>query len=135
MHQSPSPSVSSAESARQLMPAPFACTLKPDGWGSVWIELAGELDLMTCPLFERVLKEAQEEASIVSVDLQELTFIDCAGLTTVVVAAGRAKVAETRLILVGAVGQVKRLLCLTEMPQLIEMVEFKPTRRAVRNRG
>jgi anti-anti-sigma factor len=117
------------------MPAPFACTLKPDGWGSVWIELAGELDLMTCPLFERVLKEAQEEASIVSVDLQELTFIDCAGLTTVVVAAGRAKVAETRLILVGAVGQVKRLLCLTEMPQLIEMVEFKPTRRAVRNRG
>lgn len=130
MHQSPSLSASSAEPARRLIPAPFACTLKPDGWGSVWIELTGELDLMTCPLFERVLKEAQDEASIVSVDLQELTFIDCAGLTAVVAAAERARVAKARLILVGAIGQVKRLLGLTGVAQLIEMVEFDPTRGA-----
>jgi len=126
MHHPPSLSAGSAESIRRLMPTPFACTLKPDGWGSVWIELAGELDLMTCPIFERVLKEAQEEADIVSVDLQELTFIDCAGLTAVVAAARRARAAQARLILVGAVGQVKRLLGLTEMPQMIEMVEFRP---------
>jgi anti-anti-sigma factor len=82
----------------------------------------GELDLATRPIFEQVLKEAQEEKSIVSVDLQELTFVDCAGLTAIVHAAARAAAMETKLILVGATGQVARLFNLTGPFRTVEMV-------------
>jgi anti-sigma B factor antagonist len=82
------------------------------------------LDLATCPFFEQVLREAQEDASIVSIDLQELTFIDCAGLTAIVQAAARAAATKRRLILVGAAGQVERLFDLTGPLRTVEVVEF-----------
>lgn len=113
MPQSPSVSVSPTDASRQWVPAPFVCTSRPDGWGSVCLHLAGELDLATCPRFEQILKEAQSDKSIVSVDLQELTFVDGAGLTAIVRAAARAAAMETKLILIGAAGQVERLFDLT----------------------
>jgi anti-anti-sigma factor len=92
----------------------------------------GELDIATCPLFEQALKEAQDDASVVSIDLQELSFIDGAGLTAIVHAATRAAAFETRLILVGATGQVERLLDLTGPLRAAEVVEFN---RATLNAG
>ena len=112
------------DAIRSWVPAPFACTCKPDGWGSVCLHLVGELDFATCSPFAQALKKAQDEASIVSIDLQELTFIDCAGLAVIVNAAARAAAMETRLILVGATGQVERLLGLTGPLQAVEMVKF-----------
>lgn len=110
--------------SRQWAIAPFACTRRSDGWSSVWIQPTGELDLATCPLFEQVLKDAQDDASIVSIDLQELAFIDCAGLTAIVHAAARAAATKRRLILVGATGQVDRLLDLTGPLRTVEVVKF-----------
>jgi len=81
----------------------------------------GELDLATCPAFEQALKQAQDEKSIVSVDLQELTFVDGAGLTAIVHAAARAAAMETKLIFIGAAGQVGRLFDLAGPFQTIEM--------------
>lgn len=124
MPQAPSLSVSPTDAIRGWVPALFACTCKPDGWGSVCLHLAGELDFATCPLFEQALKEAQDDASVVSIDLQELTFIDCAGLAAIVHAATRAAAIETRLILVGATGQVERLLELTGPLRAVEVVKF-----------
>ncbi len=126
MPQIPSLSVSPTDAVRGGVPAPFACTCKPDGWGSVCLHLVGELDIATCPLFEQALKEAQGNSSIVSIDLQELSFIDCAGLAAIVNAARRAAAIETRLILVGATGQVERLLDLTGPPRAVEVVKFDP---------
>jgi anti-anti-sigma factor len=111
--------------SRQWAPVPFACTRRSDGWDSVWIQPTGELDLATCPLFEQALKEAQDDTGIVSIDLQELTFIDCAGLTAIVHAAARAAAARKRLILVGAAGQVERLLDLTGPLRTVEVVKFE----------
>lgn len=122
MNQFPSVSVSPTDAIPHWTPAPFACTLRPDGWSSVCLHLVGELDLATCPRFEQVLKRAQSGKSIVSVDLQELTFVDCAGLTVIVTAARRAAVMETRLILVGATGQVERLFDLTGPFRTVEVV-------------
>lgn len=122
MPQSPSVSVSSTDATRPWIPVPFACTPRPDGWGSVCLDLVGELDLATCPHFEQVLKQAQDEKSIVSVDLQQLTFLDCAGLTAIVHAATHAAAMQTRLILVGAAGQVERIFDLTGPFRTIEMV-------------
>ncbi len=122
MPQSSSVSVSPADAFRQWVPAEFVCTSRPDGWGSVCLHLAGELDLATCPRFEQVLKQAQNDKSIVSVDLKELTFVDGAGLTAIVRAAARAATMETKLILVGATGQVGRLFDLTGPFQTVEMM-------------
>lgn len=126
MPQSPPVSVSATNATRHWVPTLFACTRRPDGLGSVCLDLVGELDLATCPNFEEVLKRAQDEKRIVSVDLQELTFLDCAGLTAIVHAAARAAVMETRLILVGATGQVERLFDLTGPFQTVEMVKPEP---------
>lgn len=122
MPQPPSLAVRPADAIRPWVPAPFACTSRPDGWGSVCLDLVGELDLATCPIFEQILKDAQGEKSIVSVDLQQLTFLDCAGLTAILHAAAHATATETRLILVGATGQVERLFDLTGPFRTIEIV-------------
>jgi anti-anti-sigma factor len=122
MPHSSSVAVSPTDAFRQWVPAPFSCTPRPDGWGSVCLHLAGELDLATCPHFEQVLRETQNDKSIVSVDLQELTFVDGAGLTAIVKAGARAAEMETKLILVGAMGQVGRLFDLTGPFQTVEMV-------------
>lgn len=122
-HSSPL-SGSSTGAARQLAPPPFACTRRPDGWSSVWIHLTGELDLATCPRFEQVLREAQDDASIVSIDLQELSFIDGAGLAAIVNAAARRTAAEASLTLVGPAGQVERLIDLTGLAKAIDVIEF-----------
>lgn len=124
MPQVPPLSVSLTGAIRGWVPAPFSCTRKPDGWGSVCLHLVGELDFATYPLFEQPLKEAQDDANIVSIDLQDLSFIDCAGLTAIVHAATRAAAIETRLILVGATGQVERLLDLTGPLRAAEVVKF-----------
>ncbi|HEX5376232.1 MAG TPA: STAS domain-containing protein [Solirubrobacterales bacterium] len=124
MPQIPLLSVRPTDAVRDGVPAPFACACKPDGWGSVCLHLVGELDIATCPLFEQALKEAQGNASAVSIDLQELSFIDCAGLAAIVTAARRAAALETRLILVGATGQVERLLDLTGPLRAVEVVRF-----------
>lgn len=121
MPHSSSVSVSPTNATRHWVPTPFACTPKPDGWGSVCLHLVGELDLATCPPFEQILKQAQTDKNIVSVDLQELTFVDGAGLTAIVHAAARAAAMETKLILIGAAGQVGRLFDLTGPFQTIEM--------------
>lgn len=104
--------------------APFSCTCKPDGWGSVWIQLVGEVDLATCPPFERALEKAQDRASIVSIDLQEVTFVDCSGLRVIVQAAARAAAAGTKLTLAGPTGQVERLLDLTGPFRTIDIRQF-----------
>lgn len=124
MPQVPPLSVSPTDAIRGWVPAPFACTCKPDGWGSACLHLVGELDFATCPLFEQALKEVQGDVSVVSIDLQDLSFIDCAGLAALVHAATRATALETRLILVGATGQVERLLDLTGPLRAVEVVKF-----------
>lgn len=122
-HPSP-PSGSSTGPARQLAPPAFSCTCRPDGWSSVWIDLVGELDLATCSRFERALREAQDEAHIVSVDLQELSFIDGAGLAAIVSAAARSTPTRASLTLVGPAGQVERLIELTGLARTVEVIEF-----------
>lgn len=122
-HPSPS-SNSPTDPTRRWALVPFACTQKPDGWGSVWIHPVGELDLATCPLFQREVEEAQDDANVVSIDLQELLFIDCAGLNVIAHAAARSAVMKAKLTLVGPTGQVKRLFGLTGLPETVEVVEF-----------
>src|ERR1700679_3553704 len=94
-------------------PAPFVCTWKPNGFGSAWVQLAGELDFATLPAFERTLRDAQRSAGTVSIDLQALAFIDCSGLKAILDADAAARRAGNRLVLLRGSGQVDRVLALT----------------------
>lgn len=105
-------------------PSPFACSWKSDGLGSAWVHLEGELDLSTLRLFRETLREAQLNAHSVSIDLQDLEFIDCAGLGTIVDADARARRQGDRLILVRGSGQVDRVLRLTGLLERLEAVDF-----------
>ncbi len=115
-----SPSTAARSSA---LPPTFACSCKADGFGSVCVHLAGELDLSTLPALRHTLREAQLGASIVSIDLQELTFIDCSALKVILEADGVAQRAGNRLILVRGAGQVDRVLKLTGILEQLEVVE------------
>lgn len=117
------PQVSLSSAANTLtLPLPFACSWKRDGFSSAWLHLRGELDLSTLPLFMRALGGAQANASIVSVDLQELAFIDCSALKVIVDANALAQSVGNRLTLVRGSGQVDRILRQTGLLEQVEVV-------------
>lgn len=119
-----SPSASSTASSF-TPPSPFVCGWKSDGFESAWVHLGGELDLSTLPLFRETLREAQLNASIVSIDLQGLEFIDCAAVGAIVDANAFACRRGDKLILVPGSGQVDRILALTGLLEEIEVADLR----------
>ncbi|GAB7188640.1 hypothetical protein ATKI12_8471 [Kitasatospora sp. Ki12] len=73
----------------------------------------GEIDLDTAPVLRRALAAALESHREVVLDLSEVTFMDCAGLGTLVQARNQADRSGGRLVLRGAGRRVVRLLKLT----------------------
>lgn len=86
--------VSSSEARPKFAPPPFVCDCKADGFGSVRVRVEGELDLANAPELRRALRAAQSEAKIVSLDLQELSFIDCSALNEILKADALARRTE-----------------------------------------
>jgi anti-anti-sigma factor len=119
----------SAAGAAAGHPVPFACSWKDDGFRSVWVHLEGELDLAVVAKFQAVLQEAQRSAGTVSIDLQELGFIDCAALKVIVDANAAVRQEGNQLILVRGYGQVDRVLQLTGLLDLVEVVDLQTVRR------
>lgn len=118
-----SPPVNQAASSVAL-PSSFACRWRPDGSGSARVHLSGELDLSTSPLFGETLRDALLNTRTVSIDLQELAFIDCSGLAVLLGAHSNAQGSGRRLVLVRGSGQVDRILKLTGLLEQLEVVDF-----------
>ena len=114
---------------------PFSFTCQPDGWGSAWLEVSGELDLAACPELRRALTEGLALAPALAVDLRELNFIDCAGLAELFDAAAEARRRGGRLSLIGGSGQVKRLLDMTGVPADVTRSVGPQMARLRRRRG
>lgn len=104
---------------------PFVCACKADGSGSICLHVEGELDRANVPAFKRALQGAQSEAGTVSLDLQELTFIDCSALKEVLDADALARQRGRTLLLVRGAGQVDRVMALTGFLELMEVVECR----------
>lgn len=98
----------------------FTCARSDPGLGVVGVRLTGELDLATAPLLKRTLHEARVDASLVVLDLRELTFIDCSGVRVIVNAALHARRDGHRLIAVPGPPQVDRLFTLTGAADIVE---------------
>jgi anti-anti-sigma factor len=119
-------SLPSSEVPSEFAVPPFVCACKADGFGSVCLHLEGELDLANVPAFKRVLHGAQSEAEAVSLDLQELAFIDCSALKEVLDADAFARRTGRTLTLVRASGQVDRVMALTGVLERLHWVSRVP---------
>lgn len=107
-------------------PLPFVCRWKPDGFGSAWIHLEGDLDLANLDSLRRVLADAQASATAVSIDLQGLAFIDCSAVHFLFEAAKASRALQRRLVLIRGSGQVDRLLRLVAACNWVEIVDLYP---------
>lgn len=77
------------------------------------VTLRGELDATQAPLVKRALLAAAVFGSRVIVDLAELTFIDCSGVSALASARREARGAGGDLLFAAAPQPVTRLLFLT----------------------
>lgn len=125
----------STAASTDALPLPFVCSWKQDGLGSACVHLSGELDLSTLPVFRQTLQDAQLNASTVSIDLQELAFVDCSGLGAILNASSVAQESGSRLALVRGSGQVDRVLKLTGLLGRLEIVDLSGVSTPRSDRG
>jgi anti-sigma B factor antagonist len=78
--------------------------------GRTVLELHGELDLAAAPVLAEEIERAQAEAQIVVLDLEDLDFIDSAGLRVILAAHDRANGAQREFAVTPGSEQVQRLL-------------------------
>jgi anti-anti-sigma factor len=115
------PTVSSGQSVF-LLP-PFAISAAGDGDTYV-IRVEGELDLSDCPRLEHALRAAEvSRAFQILLDLEELTFIDAAGLGVLVAAWHRSMTDGNRLQVTPGKGNVASVFRLTSLDLVLP---FRP---------
>jgi anti-anti-sigma factor len=110
-----SPSLSPLAGAMPPTPS-FLSSRRAEPGGTIRLILAGELDLASQPYFKAALDSAQADSDRVLLDLNALTLIDCACLSTIFAAAERGRHEEAVLILLKPRGQVRRVLDLVGLP-------------------
>jgi len=107
-------------------PADFACTATHGGLDAAWVNVTGELDIETAPELARTLRESQQLANLTVLDLRELSFMDCAGVHTIVNASLRARKAGRRLVLVRGRPTIYRLFALTGSSADVDIGDLEP---------
>jgi len=110
---------------------PFVSTQSSSGLGAAWVYVAGELDLATSPQLERTLREAQQDARLVVLDLRELTFMDSSGVHAIVDAGIRHRQAGGRMVVVRAPAQVDAVFTLIGVTEDVEIYDLDPGEPAV----
>ncbi|MEO8687666.1 MAG: STAS domain-containing protein [Solirubrobacteraceae bacterium] len=116
--------------ARAHAPTAFACTATQAGLDAAWVDVAGELDLMTAPRLERTLRESQQLAHLTVLDLRELSFMDCAGVHTIVEASLRARKTSRRLVMVRGGPDIYRMFTLTDSSAHVDIGDPEPAQPA-----
>lgn len=92
---------------------PFRVTLQARGPRPCRVTMAGELDIATAPEARGVLLQAVGQFEHTSVDLSNLSFCDCAGLSALLATARAARSRHAELRLRAPTPAVTRLLRLT----------------------
>jgi anti-anti-sigma factor len=113
-------------STRVDPPPPFVCSWRVGHYGSIWVDVAGELDLTASSLLEQTLREAQTRASLVVLDLRELTFIGSAGVHVIVDAGISARQASRGLIVARGSPEIDSVFRLTGTADQVELFDLDP---------
>jgi anti-sigma B factor antagonist len=112
-------------------PPAFVCSLTQEDAQTVWVRVAGELDLLTSEELAATLRDAHRRAQLIILDLRELTFMDGCGLRVIVRAAARARRCRRRLLVLRGSPSVDRLFALTGLGEQVECVDVaEPVIRA-----
>jgi anti-sigma B factor antagonist len=104
----------------------FRCTLRDGGLDVAWVRVTGELDLATAPRLMQTLRQAEDRARRVVLDLRDVTFMDTSGLHVIEDASVRATSAGRKLVLVRGPSQVERVLALTGARDRLDIVDLTP---------
>lgn len=106
---SPAPVRSTSLAAhRGALPPDFACTSTSDG-ACVHVHLAGELDIAAIAPLQPMLQDAQSRAPLVLLDLRDVTFMDSAGVHTIVNASAAARERGHSLVLLRGSPHIDRV--------------------------
>jgi anti-sigma B factor antagonist len=90
--------------------------------GSTVLVVRGELDIASNPQLEEALERAfRSEAELVVLDLGELEFMDVTSLRVLAGAHEQAQQCAKRLVLVNVGGQIRRLLTLTRVIDMLSI--------------
>jgi anti-anti-sigma factor len=119
-------SSTNAVTARMDLLPSFVCAWRTGRYGSIWVDLAGELDLAACAELARTLRETQARATLVVLDLRELTFMDTAGAHVIVDAGISARKAARGLIVARGPAQVDMVFTLTGASEQVELFDLDP---------
>jgi len=92
----------------------------------VCVRVAGEVDVATTPQLVRMLQRAQSQARLVIVDLDDVTFIDSAGVHAIVDAGVRGRGVGRRLMLLRPPRDIDRVFRLTGACDDIEYRDSDP---------
>jgi anti-sigma B factor antagonist len=88
------------------------------------IRVGGELDTAGCPALELALDEAeQSRADRLTIDLEELTFIDSTGLHVLLKASQRAASKGDHLQITRGKEHIERVFRLTELDQVLPLTD------------
>jgi anti-sigma B factor antagonist len=112
-------------------PPAFACTATHGGLDAAWVNVVGELDIATAPELALTLHESQQLAHLTVLDLRELTFMDSAGVHTIVNASLRARKAGRRLVLVRGRPEIYRMFTLTGSTGDVDIGDLEPVQPPV----
>jgi anti-sigma B factor antagonist len=89
----------------------------------VVLGLHGELDLLGAPLLEEEIEKAETEApAIVVLDLQDLQFVDSAGLRVILAAHERSRRHGKELALTPGSEQVQRLFTIAGVDEHLRII-------------
>jgi anti-sigma B factor antagonist len=102
------------------MPSDFLVESRADERATT-LTVSGQLDLLSSPVLERALLDADTE--LIIVDLRGLEFMDSSGLHVLVQAHQRLHDAGRRLALVRASANVQRLFDLTGLSDTLTIVD------------
>jgi anti-anti-sigma factor len=94
------------------------------GEGRYHLVLRGELDLSTVgKVQEEIHQAADNDVSVLVLDLSQLTFLDSTGLRCIVKADERARDEGWRLVVVKGPDTVNRVFSITRLDERLEMVD------------
>ncbi len=92
--------------------------------GAAVLVVTGELDLGSAGMLDDALSSAAEASvKVVIIDMRELEFIDSTGISTLVRAHRAAERAGTLFAVAGAKPQVRRLLSLTGLTEMLTIID------------
>jgi anti-sigma B factor antagonist len=106
---------------------------KDGGSDVAWVQVVGELDIVSAPTLEQTLRDAELRARLVVLDLRELTFTDSSGLHVITNASVRADRAGRRLVLVRGPAQIHRrfMLATSDVLEIVDLGPGEPVTHAL----